>query len=634
MRVNLILFFVIFFLQNTFAQGITFGKVVDENNQPMVGVSILIPNTTIGTITSAEGDFEIKNVQQNLLFKFIGYEDVLIENPEGKLDVKMIRNEQLIAQIMPEGIVVLDKRIKSAHNYSLLDREMIQLENQSNLSPVLNSSAGVFMHSGALNTNRITIRGIGSRSPFSTNKIKAYLNEIPLTNGSGETTVEDIDLSFIENIEVWKGPTSSSFGAGLGGAILLNTQVDQDVKPAIVTENTIGSFGLYRNATHLFLTNKEEQFNLHLNYNYTHSDGYRENNEYDRQGFTLLSDKGFGKNKLQVLLNFTQLKAFIPSSLNEQDFLNEPTKAAFTWGRVMGFEDYDRLLAGLTFEQAFGKSAGIKYSFFINNRQSYESRPFNILTENSNAIGTRLSLDLFKTNFKFNWKIGTELFRETYNWETFVTNSGQLGEPLSINKELRVYSNFFTEGVYRFDENFKLNAGLNFNATNYDLEDRFFSDSLDFSGDYSFDPVFSPRLALSYSPKNNLDFYVLASHGFSPPTLEETLTPEGNINPDIEPEKAWNFEIGTRQYHPHKKLRYELSIYTMRVADLLVARRTGFDQFVGVNAGRTTHTGVEVHTEYFILKNKESEASLNFNYTYSSFKFDEFLDEEEDFFRE
>ena len=82
----------------------------------------------------------------------------------------------------------------------------LQKDNDVAITPALNRVSGVYMHSGALNTNRITIRGIGNRSPFSTTKIRAYLDDIPLTSGDGETTIEDIDLSLINEVKVWKGP--------------------------------------------------------------------------------------------------------------------------------------------------------------------------------------------------------------------------------------------------------------------------------------------------------------------------------------------------------------------------------------------------------------------------------------------
>ncbi|MGS0526011.1 hypothetical protein ACU8V7_13385 [Zobellia nedashkovskayae] len=48
----------------------------------------------------------------------------------------------------------------------------------------INQIPGVFVLSGALNTNKITIRGIGARSQFGTDKLQLYYNDIPLTNGT------------------------------------------------------------------------------------------------------------------------------------------------------------------------------------------------------------------------------------------------------------------------------------------------------------------------------------------------------------------------------------------------------------------------------------------------------------------
>lgn len=99
-----------------------------------------------------------------------------------------------------------------------------QLESGSSLTPIeaLNQVPGVLMHHGTFNTNRLTIRGIGSRTPYSTNKIKAYFGEIPLTSGDGETTLEDLENSTIKRVEIIKGPSSSLYGAGLAGVILFH----------------------------------------------------------------------------------------------------------------------------------------------------------------------------------------------------------------------------------------------------------------------------------------------------------------------------------------------------------------------------------------------------------------------------
>ena len=56
------------------------GQVIDENKEPMIGVSILIVGTSIGTITDFDGNYTLNVPQGNkeLQFSYVGYELSLI----------------------------------------------------------------------------------------------------------------------------------------------------------------------------------------------------------------------------------------------------------------------------------------------------------------------------------------------------------------------------------------------------------------------------------------------------------------------------------------------------------------------------------------------------------------------------
>jgi iron complex outermembrane receptor protein len=373
-----------------------------------------------------------------------------------------------------------------------------------------------------------------------------------------------------------------------------------------------------------------------VNYNRLHSDGYRENNQYDREAFTILGKiDGPSEDQFSLIANYTRLKAFIPSSLNEDDYINEPTKAAFTWNQVKGFEDNEKLLFGLGYQHDFLANTAhelkLNTSFFSTFRSNYESRPFNILRENSFALGARFRLDyqnLQKPNPP-RFSIGLESFREQYDWQTFETKGGIQDTLLSDNQELRTYYNAFAEIQIDLAEAWTLVGGLNLNETNYDLSDLYLRDG-DLSGDYSFASILSPRLGLRYAIQPNVALFATVSHGFSPPTLEETLAPEGGINPEIQPEKGWNFELGSRGRNL-QGFSYELTIFTMRVQDLLVAQRTALDQYVGVNAGKTTHNGLEAYAQYQLFDTDRYRLDLFAGYTYSDYRFEDFVDEEEDY---
>ena len=116
---------------------------------------------------------------------------------------------------------------------------------------------------------------------------KTWNHAIPITDGNGVSTIEDWELSTISNIEIHKGPAASSFGVGLGGTIILQPKYSQFNKPGVTFKTTYGSFGLQRSLVKAEISNKKMATNLL--YSNTQNDGYRENNNYNRQTFTLTS---------------------------------------------------------------------------------------------------------------------------------------------------------------------------------------------------------------------------------------------------------------------------------------------------------------------------------------------------------
>lgn len=517
---------------------------------------------------------------------------------------------------------------------TIIDQKSLQTTDPTNIVESLNRVPGVFMHSGTLNTNRITIRGIGSRSPFSTNKIRSYFGEIPLTNGSGETTIEDIDLSSIASYEVIKGPNSSIYGGGLGGVILLNPDLVRSENTTISNDLTIGSYGLVKEQ--ISVSARKNVTDIFASAGHLTSDGYRDNNEVNRTHLLLNLRSTQKQNVINVLTYFVDQKAFIPSSLNETDFNQEPTKAAFTWGSAQGFEDYYTLLQGVSLSSILNSQLTLKSSVFLNHKDNYEPRPFNILDEKTTGWGTRTRL-IGDLSSRTTWMLGTEIFLDHHQFETYENlyedfpqgNGSVQGDTLSSFKERRSYFNIYAQLEHRLTKQLLLSAGLNFNQTRYKLEDQFDEDMINQSGNYRFDGVLSPRLSLNYSLTPDLFLYSSLSHGFSPPTLEETLLPDGTINNDIQPETGLNIEFGSRG--KWQFLQYDVAVYQMQVQNLLVSRRTAEDQFIGINAGETSHFGLETSFIIDWTRNKNFELTSQATYTFSDFEFKDFIDGDNEF---
>jgi iron complex outermembrane receptor protein len=126
--------------------------------------------------------------------------------------------------------------------------------------------------------------------------------------------------------------------------------------------------------------------------------------------------------------------------------------------------------------------------------------------------------------------------------------------------------------------------------------------------------------------------FATLSHGSNFPTLEETLAPDGAINPAILPERGWNAELGFRRLPGEGPFYYELSVFHLWIRDLLVARRTAEDQYIGVNAGRTLHRGLEgmIGWEKKWLP-RAHELSAYASFTLADYRFAEFIDDGSDY---
>lgn len=528
--------------------------------------------------------------------------------------------------ISPSTII----REKAFQNHSPID-----------LASSINQVSGVYLLSGALNTNRITIRGVGARTPFGTDKLRLYFMGIPVTNGTGFSTIEAYDLENLGSIEVIKGPKGIPYGSNLGGAILLDSKRNPGLNETILDNNlTVGSYGLLKD--NLSFRHNEEKMDLQLRYNHLDTDGYRENNRFERDGILLSStfhlDK---KSKLNFLINYIDYTAQIPSSLGITDFTENPRQAASNWKEAQGFEANKYSLFGVSYSNKFTPKLENTTSLFYTYLDKYEARPFNILDEITNGYGFRTQ---FLGTFSFNEKeatyiFGGELYKDEYNWKTFENlyrdnngNGSLQGAQLSDNKEFRRQFNAFASLMMPLSTKFKAQLGFNINKTHYDFNDNFNVGDLNKSAERDFNVLFLPSLDLTYELGNGSSIYGNVSRGFSNPSLEETLTPDGLINPDIEQEKGLNYEIGTKLFLFRSKLWLNLSLFRMNIQDLLVAERVGEDQFIGRNAGKTKHQGIELDANYTFDISQSLKLMPFLSYTFSDHSFVEYIiDEDNDF---
>ena len=542
-----------------------------------------------------------------------------------------------------DEVILLDA-LKKKNAIGITASEVISAKVFQNYSPVsmvsaINQIPGVYVFSGALNTNRITVRGIGARTLFGTDKLRMYYEDIPVTDGSGFSSIEQYDLENLSQIEVIKGPKGNAYGSNLGGAIILTPKEALGRSTNFSNNFTAGSFGLLKN--NLSFNHYDGKLRMGLQYGHMEIDGYRQNSNFERDGILLNASYQLdGKNKISLLVNHIDFTAQIPSSLGTTAFAEDPQQATFTWRVSQGFESNNATLVGFNYSHQFSKKLQNSTSIFYNYLDKIEAAPFGIFDEITKGFGFRTR---FSGEFNFfekdaNYSFGAELFKDEYDWDRFRNeweendgNGSLKGEQIGRNKEFRSQWNAFGILLFPLSDAFSAQFGLHLNKTQYDYRDLFNTGTENKSNKRDFKAIILPSINLEYAFTKNQNVYANISRGFSNPTLEETLTPDGVINPDIAQETGTNYELGTTLFLDERRLNINLSIYQMNVKNLLVGERINEDQFVGKNAGRTRHRGLEIGLNYTWSISKNIQLSPFMNFTLTDHSFIEFVDENDDF---
>lgn len=67
------------------------GTVLDNQSQPIPGVSVLIKGTFKGTITNFDGEYSVEaSLGQTLVFSFIGFDDREVVIDRSLIDIQMV----------------------------------------------------------------------------------------------------------------------------------------------------------------------------------------------------------------------------------------------------------------------------------------------------------------------------------------------------------------------------------------------------------------------------------------------------------------------------------------------------------------------------------------------------------------
>lgn len=555
------------------------GKILNENNEPLAGASIIIEETGYGTITNYDGSFLLKVPEDtliNLIISHVGYEII-------KKSIKTDKNIYIVEKLYPQVKKIDEVQIIGKKDISF---EKIDLKTIKNL-PVPSQNIEYLLGSlGAIIRNEFSSQYSIRGGSYDENLV--YIDDVeiyrPISIKSGQQEgLSIINPDMVSNIYFSAGGFSAAYGDKMSSVLDIQYKRPDSSKFSI-------SGSLLGLSSTIERVNKKKNISLISSFRYKRNDYLLKSLEtkgdykpefYDLQTYlNILLSKNLS---ISYLNNFTTNKYLIIPSSRETEFgtFQIPLKFKVYYE---GLEDdiFKTNINALILR--FSPSSKFLIKLISSYIKNYEEVKCNVLgqywinfmditkKEDSlvnlgvgsylqyarNAINSEIYNFDLKFNFypKSNIKIKgginykEELIKDrTREWEMIDSAGYSLpytGKDITLWKSkitnIRLTNKHFSGYVLN-----EINAKGNkfYYSLNYGLRFHLWSvlnnkENL----------VISPRAIINIEPIANSDIkiYLASGYYYQPPYYKEFKDPEGKLHLNIKTQKSIHYLAGIKYY--------------------------------------------------------------------------------------
>lgn len=214
-------------------EGTIKGVIKDDNGEPLIGAAVQIKGSTIGTITNADGNFELKaSVGDVLMITYVGFsnKEIVITSLNKQVNVIMIEDTELLDEVVVVGYGVQKKASVVGAISTVGNKDLVKASSPTLSSALTGRLPGlVTIQNSAipgLDETKILIRGKGT-----------WVDSDPLyiVDGVERAGFTDIDPNEIESISILKDASATAvYGVrGANGVILITTKRGEISKPKV-----------------------------------------------------------------------------------------------------------------------------------------------------------------------------------------------------------------------------------------------------------------------------------------------------------------------------------------------------------------------------------------------------------------
>ncbi|MBI4686856.1 MAG: TonB-dependent receptor [Nitrospirae bacterium] len=523
----------------------------------------------------------------------------------------------------------------------VVDKKVIEDVKPSHPSQVMNRVAGVWIRQTTGEGHVTSIR-----QPLTTNPLYLFLEDgIPIrsTGFFNHNALYEINVPGAERIEVIKGPGTALHGSdAIGGAINVMTK-SPSLTPEVELTPEAGEHGWYR----LLVSgsNTWDNNGFRLDFNNTHTDGWQDDTEYDRQAATIRYDYALNSTTaVKTVIAYSKIDGHGEAiGLSKANFESRPwySYTTFNFRKVEAF----RLSFDIEREVSEGKGLisvipyyrqnemnlfpgwGLSSSGGNNYMPDYTTKFYSLgllakYRHDFRAMRTRVivGIDLDYSPGEY-FERRAQVFKtgDKYTSYTYVSDTTNNYDYDATFTGISPYVHVETSPF----EKLRLTAGARYDNMSYDYTTRLAANSnRPADTEKSFSHI-SPKAGLTYSFTKDISAFLSYNHGFRVPSSGDLFKGSGgtaSTSVNLQPIKIDSYETGIKTGFLKNKLTLDASIYLMQKKDDLVSFTTSTNERQRLNAGETEHKGIEVALGIKPIK----EVGFDVSYSYAKHTYKEY----------
>lgn len=207
------------------------GRVLDNQGEPLIGVTVMEVGTSNGTVTDLDGKFSLnlKNPNSKLAISYVGYTSQTLQ-ASSNMKVTLKPENKELNEIVVVGYGT-QKKVNLTGSVSSVDSKVLESRPIQNLQSGLQGLMPGVTISGTngapgMDAGSINVRGVGTLNTSS-----PYI----LIDGVESGTMSSLDPNDIESISVLKDAASAAiYGSkAANGVILITTKRGKSGKPQV-----------------------------------------------------------------------------------------------------------------------------------------------------------------------------------------------------------------------------------------------------------------------------------------------------------------------------------------------------------------------------------------------------------------